>query len=274
MLLSFGYGVFHAAGPGHGKAVISAWLLATENELKRGILISFMSAIIQALTAIVLVSVLFLVVASVGSTARNVAGVLESASYAPDRRCMGALPGLDGAAACSAGEAPHRCSARLCGHHHAAVHRLHHFDELRAAEDQSAAPITCTAPTAAAAMRIVPDASDLRATGPSPRPSRSPSRSASGPAPGPSSFSSSPMGWGSTGRASLSTFAMAVGTFITVSVIAAIAVYSQEAGGPADARQLPPSRLARLRPAASAAALPLPFSEPSCSSARWAPPTP
>ena len=71
MLLSFGYGVFHAAGPGHGKAVISAWLLATENELRRGVLISFMSAIIQALTAIVLVGVLFLVVASVGSTARQ-----------------------------------------------------------------------------------------------------------------------------------------------------------------------------------------------------------
>lgn len=81
MLLSFGYGVFHAAGPGHGKAVISAWLLATENELRRGILISFLSAIIQALTAIILVSVLFLVVASVGASARNLAGLLESTSY-------------------------------------------------------------------------------------------------------------------------------------------------------------------------------------------------
>ena len=82
VLLSFGYGVFHAAGPGHGKVVISAWLLATENELRRGILISFLSAIIQALSAIVLVSVLFLVVASVGTTARSAAGLLESASYA------------------------------------------------------------------------------------------------------------------------------------------------------------------------------------------------
>ena len=97
MLLSFGYGVFHAAGPGHGKAVISAWLLATENELRRGMLISFLSAIIQALTAILLVSVLFLVVASVGSTARNVAGVLESASYALIA-LLGALSGVDGAA--------------------------------------------------------------------------------------------------------------------------------------------------------------------------------
>ncbi len=82
MFLSFGYGIFHAAGPGHGKTVISAWLLATENELKRGIVIAFLSSIIQALVAIILVSILFLVVASASSAARDVAGVLESASYA------------------------------------------------------------------------------------------------------------------------------------------------------------------------------------------------
>lgn len=82
MFLSFGYGIFHAAGPGHGKTVISAWLLATENELKRGIVIAFFSSIIQAVVAILLVSVLLLVVASAGSTARDVAGFLESASYA------------------------------------------------------------------------------------------------------------------------------------------------------------------------------------------------
>jgi nickel/cobalt exporter len=82
MLLSFGYGIFHAAGPGHGKTVISAWLLATENELKRGIVIAFLSSIIQALVAILLVSALLLVVASAGSTAKDIAGFLESASYA------------------------------------------------------------------------------------------------------------------------------------------------------------------------------------------------
>jgi ABC-type nickel/cobalt efflux system permease component RcnA len=81
LFLSFGYGVFHAAGPGHGKAVISAWLLATENELKRGVFIAFLSSIVQALTAIAIVSALLLIVASVGATARNVAGFLESASY-------------------------------------------------------------------------------------------------------------------------------------------------------------------------------------------------
>lgn len=82
LVLSFVYGVFHAAGPGHGKAVITGWVLATENELRRGLLIAFMSAIIQSFTAIVIVSVLLLLVQGAAAMARNVAGVLESASYA------------------------------------------------------------------------------------------------------------------------------------------------------------------------------------------------
>jgi ABC-type nickel/cobalt efflux system permease component RcnA len=82
ILLSFGYGIFHAAGPGHGKAVISTWLVATENELRRGILIAFMSAGVQALTAIAIVTVLLLIVSAVGSAARNVADFLQSASFA------------------------------------------------------------------------------------------------------------------------------------------------------------------------------------------------
>ena len=50
--LSFAYGIFHAAGPGHGKAVISSYMLANEVALKRGILLSFISAFLQAFTAI------------------------------------------------------------------------------------------------------------------------------------------------------------------------------------------------------------------------------
>ena len=74
--------MLHAAGPGHGKAVISGWVLATENELRRGILIAFMSAMIQALTAIVIVGSLVLLVHNASAMARDVAGFLESASYA------------------------------------------------------------------------------------------------------------------------------------------------------------------------------------------------
>lgn len=83
-LLSFGlaYGIFHAAGPGHGKVVISSWLLATENDLKRGLLVAFLSSMFQAFTAILLVSGLFLIVASVGNVVRDVVGYMEQASYA------------------------------------------------------------------------------------------------------------------------------------------------------------------------------------------------
>ena len=83
-LLSFGlaYGIFHAAGPGHGKVVISSWLLATENDLKRGLLVAFLSSMFQALAAILLVSGLFLIVASVGNVVRDVVGYIEQASYA------------------------------------------------------------------------------------------------------------------------------------------------------------------------------------------------
>ena len=35
--LSFLYGIFHAAGPGHGKVVISSYVLANERQVRRGI---------------------------------------------------------------------------------------------------------------------------------------------------------------------------------------------------------------------------------------------
>jgi nickel/cobalt transporter (NicO) family protein len=79
--ISFFYGVFHAAGPGHGKAVVTGWVLATENELKRGILIAFLSALFQALTAIIAVSFILLFVQGGVAMAKNAAGYLESVSY-------------------------------------------------------------------------------------------------------------------------------------------------------------------------------------------------
>jgi len=80
--LSFLYGVFHAAGPGHGKAVISAYLLADEKLLRRGVMLAFVSAFLQALSAIALVTVTVLIFAAAGRTARSMVGYLESASYA------------------------------------------------------------------------------------------------------------------------------------------------------------------------------------------------
>ena len=54
-LLSFLYGVFHAAGPGHGKVVISSYVLANEAQIRRGVLLSFLAAMLQSLVAIAFV---------------------------------------------------------------------------------------------------------------------------------------------------------------------------------------------------------------------------
>lgn len=78
--LSFFYGVVHAAGPGHGKAIISAYLVGNESAVRRGILLSFLSAAAQGVTAILLVGIL---AALFGFISREVAGTatwLEAAS--------------------------------------------------------------------------------------------------------------------------------------------------------------------------------------------------
>jgi nickel/cobalt exporter len=54
-LLSFLYGIFHAAGPGHGKVVISSYVLANEAQMRRGVLLSFLAAMLQSLVAIAFV---------------------------------------------------------------------------------------------------------------------------------------------------------------------------------------------------------------------------
>ena len=80
--LSFAYGIFHAAGPGHGKAVISSYMLANEVALKRGILLSFVSAFLQALTAIVVMTLAFLVLRGTSVSMTDATWFLEVASYA------------------------------------------------------------------------------------------------------------------------------------------------------------------------------------------------
>lgn len=79
--ISFAYGVFHAAGPGHGKAVISSYLIANEETARRGVLLALASALLQALVAVAIVG-LGAVILNV--TARTMCGaqrVIEIASY-------------------------------------------------------------------------------------------------------------------------------------------------------------------------------------------------
>ena len=55
--LSFAYGVFHAAGPGHGKAVITAYMTSNEVALRRGLVIALLAALLQGLVATALVRI-------------------------------------------------------------------------------------------------------------------------------------------------------------------------------------------------------------------------
>lgn len=83
--LSFLYGVFHAAGPGHGKVVISSYVLANERQLRQGIALSALSALLQSLVAIgfvlVLAGVLQMTSTAMGDAAHWV-GVLSYALVA------------------------------------------------------------------------------------------------------------------------------------------------------------------------------------------------
>jgi ABC-type nickel/cobalt efflux system permease component RcnA len=80
--LSFAYGIFHAAGPGHGKAVISSYLIANEQALRRGIAISFAAAFAQGLMAILVIGVTFLFLRGTGIKMTSATHWLEIASYA------------------------------------------------------------------------------------------------------------------------------------------------------------------------------------------------
>ena len=79
--ISFAYGVLHAAGPGHGKAVITSYVLADGRTMRRGVLLSFLAAGIQALSALVLVAVLVLVLKSTGMQIRVMEAWLETISW-------------------------------------------------------------------------------------------------------------------------------------------------------------------------------------------------
>ncbi|WP_038361382.1 nickel/cobalt transporter [Bosea sp. 117] len=79
--ISFAYGVFHAAGPGHGKAVISSYLLANEATLKRGAGLAFASALLQALTAIAVAGIFAVILGATAQTTSRAVNIIEIAAY-------------------------------------------------------------------------------------------------------------------------------------------------------------------------------------------------
>src|SRR5882762_3727709 len=81
MGLSFLYGIFHAAGPGHGKAVISSYLVANEETWRRGVILSFASALLQALVAVALVGIAAALLNATAATMNSAVNVIETVSY-------------------------------------------------------------------------------------------------------------------------------------------------------------------------------------------------
>jgi nickel/cobalt transporter (NicO) family protein len=79
--LGLAYGVVHAAGPGHGKAVLASYMLANETSLKRGAAMALMAALLQALIAIALVGAAGFVFRATASQMNRAADWIDLASY-------------------------------------------------------------------------------------------------------------------------------------------------------------------------------------------------
>ncbi len=81
VVASFIYGILHAVGPGHGKAVISSYMLADKETLRRGIFLAFLSSLIQALSAIALIGGLYLAARATGLQTKWAEAWLETLSW-------------------------------------------------------------------------------------------------------------------------------------------------------------------------------------------------
>src|SRR5262249_32721736 len=127
--LSFLYGIFHAAGPGHGKAVISSYIVANDETWTRGVVLSFASALLQALVAVVVVGIAAALLSATAATMGRAVNVIEIVSYSliiligvrllwvKGRAFVALLRTLDRPAAVGAAVTPH---------HHGDLHHHHH----------------------------------------------------------------------------------------------------------------------------------------------------
>lgn len=79
--ISFLYGVFHAAGPGHGKAILTTYLLAEGTERRRGLMLAFASSMAQGAVAAIAVYGLIYLAGLLPRDARGAMSWSERASF-------------------------------------------------------------------------------------------------------------------------------------------------------------------------------------------------
>jgi nickel/cobalt exporter len=132
--ISFAYGIFHAAGPGHGKAVISSYLVANQETARRGIALSFASALMQSLVAVIIVGVCAWLLNATAKTMCGAERAIEIASYALIATFGARLVWTKGGGFIRALQGPQPVLAMAAAaHHHGHDHDQghdHHHDEL------------------------------------------------------------------------------------------------------------------------------------------------
>ncbi len=129
LAISFAYGIFHAAGPGHGKAVISSYLVANQETARRGIVLSFASALMQALVAVVIVAICALLLNASARTMCGAEKAIEIASYALIAAFGARLVWTKGGGFIGALRLPQPVAAHDHDHDHGHHHDDHVHDE-------------------------------------------------------------------------------------------------------------------------------------------------
>jgi nickel/cobalt exporter len=137
LAISFAYGIFHAAGPGHGKAVISSYLVANQETAWRGIVLSFASALMQALVAVAIVAVGAWLLNVTAKTMCGAEKTIEIASYGLIALFGARLVWTKGGAFISALQADRPQPAMAAAHHHHDHDHHHGHDHHHDHDDHS-----------------------------------------------------------------------------------------------------------------------------------------
>jgi len=112
---SFAYGVFHAAGPGHGKAVLASYMIASRSAVRRGMILAGLAALLQGLVAIAIVGLAAAILGFTALEMKSAVDWVELASYAAIAALGAVLLWKKGGALLAAVRAPRPAPASARG---------------------------------------------------------------------------------------------------------------------------------------------------------------